>query len=787
VHAPPVDSAESTARFRAAREALIADPSVTGRAFAEALRDLVDGWLSELFALAVAATRKGADGMALVAVGGYGRGDLCPGSDIDVLLLHSSRRDVAEVAEQLWYPVWDAGIQLGHSVRTLKEALAFASDDLDTATALLSARTIAGDAGLAGELSEKALAQWRKRGRHYVSAVVRGVVARQATSGEVAYLLEPDLKEGRGGLRDVHALGWAERARPVHDEGDVDRLAQAYDTLLAVRVELHRLTGRRGDTLALQYQDGVAEALGDADADVLMGRIAAAARAIAWTADEAWDQVGSWLEGPGGASGRERELSPGVRLSDGMVHVGLDASVDNDPTVALRAAAGAARHRTRIDRPSLRRLAAARPPMPDVWPPEMLAAWTDLLLAGHDALPVIEALDQVRVWERLVPEWGVVRNRPQRNAYHRFTVDRHLLETVANAASWRDRVSRPDLLVTGALLHDLGKGRPGDHTEVGVALAAVVGPRMGFGPDDVRVLQAMVEHHLLLPDVATRRDLSDPTTAERVAEAVGSVLVLELLWALCEADSLATGSSAWGPWKAELVAELVTRARAVLEGAPLPEPRAAFPTAQQAALMDAGERAVTVDGDTLTVVAPDRPGLFSRVAGVLALHGLDVVAADAVSRGDIALEQFKVAPAGVGPRGFGDDWTQRWPKVAGDVERAVDGRLAVHARVAERARVYKPKLAMPGQAPPQVAIDNGASSLATVVEVSAPDSVGLLYRLTRALADLDLDLSTAKVQTLGAVVVDAFYVVDGRGEKITDAEHLREIERAVLHAVHPGV
>jgi [protein-PII] uridylyltransferase len=152
----------------------------------------------------------------------------------------------------------------------------------------------------------------------------------------------------------------------------------------------------------------------------------------------------------------------------------------------------------------------------------------------------------------------------------------------------------------------------------------------------------------------------------------------------------------------------------------------------------------------------------------------------------VALEQFKVAPAGVGARAVGSDWLDRWPEVTTDIERAIDGRLAVHARVADRARVYKPKVVMPGLAPPRVSIDNAASSSATVVEISAPDSVGLLYRITRALADLDLNLFTAKVQTLGAVVVDAFYVVDGRGEKITDRDHLREIERAVLYAVNPG-
>ena len=180
---------------------------------------------------------------------------------------------------------------------------------------------------------------------------------------------------------------------------------------------------------------------------------------------------------------------------------------------------------------------------------------------------MFEALDQGGILVRLLPEWAPVRSRPQRNAYHRFTVDRHLWETAANAAALTDRVDRPDLLVLGALLHDIGKGYPGDHTVAGMALVREIGPRLGLGPGDVATLVAMVEHHLLLPDVAIRRDLNDPATIQRVADAVGDLGLLDLLAALTEADSLATGPSAWGTWKAQLVADLVARTRTALGGA----------------------------------------------------------------------------------------------------------------------------------------------------------------------------------------------------------------------------
>jgi [protein-PII] uridylyltransferase len=368
-----------------------------------------------------------------------------------------------------------------------------------------------------------------------------------------------------------------------------------------------------------------------------------------------------------------------------------------------------------------------------------------------------------------------VRNRPQRNAYHRFTVDRHLLETAANAADLARHVSRPDLLLVGALLHDIGKGFPGrDHTDVGIELVGAIGPRLGFSPADVAVLQALVRQHLLLADAATRRDLDDPATIETVASSVGDRLTLELLAALTEADSLATGPAAWGHWKAGLVGELVARAATVLEGGEAPH-GPSLDVASYADRLGPGiPVAVDVHGTEITVVARDRPGLFSRVAGTLALHGLDVRAAQAASQDGVAVEVLTVEPV----------WGREpdWDGVVEDVGRAVQGRLSLEARLAARARDYASRLrpAAARSAEPRVLFDNEASASATVVEVRAPDGIGVLYRITRALADCDLDVRSAKVSTLGPEVVDAFYVCDGEGAKVTDADHLGEVERAVL-------
>ncbi|HET9600392.1 MAG TPA: HD domain-containing protein, partial [Acidimicrobiales bacterium] len=329
-------------------------------------------------------------------------------------------------------------------------------------------------------------------------------------------------------------------------------------------------------------------------------------------------------------------------------------------------------------------------------------------------------------------------------------------------------------------LHDLGKGYPGDHSVVGVELVQRIGHRMGLAHEDVDVLEALVRHHLLLPDVATRRDLTDDATITAVAAAVGSPQVLELLATLTEADSMATGPSAWGSWKAELVEELVDRVGHVLGGGELSEATwSLFPSELVTLLM--GERRTTVlaQGDRVTTVAPDQPGLFSRVAGVLSIHGLDVLGAQAHSdEQGMAANEFRVGPSHNGVI----DWT----RVAADLEHAIAGRLAIEARLSERARTYRRRRPLSATTVrPSVRIDNEASFNATVIEVRAADRMALLYRMTKAIADLGLDIRHARVQTLGPEVVDTFYVRGADG-KVTDPYHVSELERALLHAAEPG-
>ncbi len=758
--------------MKESRADLLARTDLIGAPLRSALVTLYDGWLAALLG-------DPGPGVALVAVGGLGRCEPAPGSDLDLVLVHAGRSDVAGIADRVWYPVWDSGVGLDHSVRTVAEAVTVARDDLKAALGLLDARHIAGDPALTTALLSETRAVWRSGAAARLPELKAMVAERAQLAGEVAFLLEPDLKEARGGLRDVHALQ-AVAAAQVADPPTASVLA-AHEVLLDVRGELHRRTagpGRRTvDRLLMQEQDAVAAALNYADADALMAAVSGAARTIAFASDAVWRRVAvapprRRLIGRRAAPGPvRRPLADDVVEQAGEVVLARDAAPESDPVLVLRGAEAAARAGLPIAPVTLDRVALA-PPLPLPWPREALDAFVGLLGAGVGTVAVMEALDQSGLLVRLLPEWEAVRSKPQRNSYHRFTVDRHLVETAVGAAALTRRVARPDLLLLGALLHDIGKGLPGDHTEVGMRLVSVIGPRLGLPAADVEVIVAMVRHHLLLPDVATRRDLADPATAAAVAEAVGSAEVLELLHALTEADSAATGPAAWSPWKGQLIAELVTRTAALLAGAPLPtEPPL---TPRQRDLVAAGGFALDADDDGVTVVAPDRPGLLSLSAGVLSLHQLDVRAASVRTLGATALSQFQVAPR------FGS--LPDWAAVRDDLRHAFEGSLPLTERLAAREAAYPRRTPVP-VAPPTVRLIDDASESATVVEVRAADAAGVLHRITGALGACGLDVRTAHVSTLGADVVDAFYVVGPDGGKLTDPSLRDQVERDVLKAL----
>ncbi|MFF3865362.1 [protein-PII] uridylyltransferase [Micromonospora sp. NPDC001898] len=767
-------------------------------------------------------------GVALVAVGGLGRRECAPYGDLDLVLLHAGVGGMDELAPKVWYPIWDAGLRLDHSVRTVAEALSVAQDDVKVALGLLDARFVAGDRELADTLVRTATDHWRRTVVRRLPGLREITTARWQTHGELAFLLEGDLKEAAGGLRDVGIL------RAIATAGITDALRPAVRAahlrLLDTRDALHEQAGRRIDRLVAQERDGVAARLGlrqsgpydaaqqpeavggqlqpgpgpddgdallrrqphedparkreqgpdDGDGDALLRRVAGDARTISHALDDAWRAADRLRSGRRrGVDSRpvRRPVARDVVEHDGELVLARTAiGARPDPSLSLRVAAAAATTRLPIARATCEWLAAYCPPLPSPWPAEARAALITLLGAGPGLVPAWETCDRYGLIDGWLPEWTRMRSLPQHNPVHRYTLDRHLVQAAYEAGRHTREVDRPDLLLLGALLHDIGKGLPGvgaagragrhepahaDHSTVGAPLAEAVAARIGLPGPEVALIGTLVRLHLLLPDVATRRDLSDPVTIARVAEQVGDPTTLDLLHALVRADAAATGPAAWSDWKGRLVAELVTRVRTALDTGVLPAPPAPDP-----ALIAGPLPVVHLTGDRVAVAAADRRGLLATVAGCLALHRLEVLAADAATVDGRALVECRVQPRyGLPPDPIA---------LGGDLRRAVAGDVSVTQRLRGRALA-----ARGGGAAPRVVWHREAATDAVLLELRAADAAGLLYRVTRALDEAGAQVRAARISTLGGDVVDAFYLVGGWP---SDDERAR-LEAAVLAAV----
>ena len=801
--APAAGSPRPAKDLVAASEQLLAGGPrhLDSAALRDALLDLHEFWL----------TTKAAEigitsGFAIVATGGLGRRELLPYTDLDLMLLHADMpaNVVSSIADQLWYPLWDANIPLDHSVRTVPQALQVAKDDMSAGLAMLEARHIAGDAELSAQLTNGARRQWRTGIRSRFDELVEHTQARWQRSGQIAHRAEPDLKCGRGGLRDVQLLNalaiaqLADHYSSRNADSLAGSLAGAHMALLDVRTELHRISGRGRELLLAQYADEIGAALRLGDRFDLARMLSDAARTISYYVDAGLRTAANALPRKGLAVLRRpvrRPLDEGVVEFGGEVVLARDARPERDPGLVLRVAAASATTGLPLSASTLRRLADSAPELRTPWPREALKDLLVLLSAGPMCVTTIEALDRTGLWGRLFPEWGAVRDLPPRDIVHTWTVDRHLMETASKASAFTTRVARPDLLVLGALLHDIGKGRGGDHSVIGAELATQIGTRLGLWPSDVEILSAIVRYHLLLPTTATRRDLQDPDTITTVVDALGGdAILLELLHTLAEADSLATGPGVWGDWKALLIGDLAHRCRMMIAGESLPQ---ADPIDQQylSLAADRNVHVVLTPGDgahiyRVTMVAPDRRGLLSKAAGVLALNSLRVHSASVNSHEGSAINTFVVSPHfGTPPaaellrqqliQAFDDDL---------DVISALEQRHREATQYGS-GRVGEVLAAVPANhvpAPPRILWYDGSAAGQLVVEIRSADRTGLLAVLTRVFEKANVDIIWAKVTTLGSSVDDVFCIVAPSFGGAGDTERLKELLERDLLSVLPA-
>ena len=742
-----------------------------------------DRFLSQLFNTAEKADGRKNLGkeIALAAVGGYGRGELSPGSDLDILFLHTgkvSADDLKAFVNDVLYPLWDKK-SVDHSVRTRSETRDAASSDLRVATGLLDIRFIAGNPDLVAGVQLDALDFWRKNAKENLANLHKSLQERHVRAGELAYLLEPDLKEARGGLRDIQALRAISLSAAI--AVPLEKISWAEGTLNNVRESLHIASGRGKDRLLFQEQDKVAKLLNYPDADAMMSDVARAARTVDYLLNYTWhalehkgkDGLGRILKRP-----RITTVAKNVSASNREIIIDPFTSLNDDPVCGLRAAATAAQLGLPLSLDTCTELSenlkSGQGKLPTPWPREARELLISLIGAGEAMVGIFESLDQEEIIFEWIPEWMSVRSLPQRNALHRHTVDRHMVETAVHAAKLTRKVQRPDLLLFAALFHDIGKGAHEDHSVRGVRLIEPIAQRIGFDAKEIEILKNLVLHHLLLSSTATRRDLDDPATIQSIVSLIPDVNTLELLHALSIADGEATGSAGWSDWKATLVNDLVQRVKRAMAGAEFAQQPEV--SAEQMAQAEKGELRVTLEehssGYAVEVISPDKPGLLSIVAGVFNISRLDVKSARTKTLGNSAVMYWIVTPEPHAPEISATklhDLIAEALLDSKDVEEKLIARAAAYASI--------PSIPVPD---PEVEIFTDAATDATVIEVRSHDRPGLLFRIGAAITQSKIDIRSAIVTTLGAEAIDTLYVTELTGgplspERATEvASHLKQ-------------
>jgi len=737
-------------------------------------------------AFAEATAGRSISGVGLACVGSLARGDAGPLSDYDLVLVHHTRAlDTASLnalAERIWYPIWDAAVRLDHSVRTVAQCRSVAGADLSAAVGMLDISHVAGDEDVVNAARSTVAHDWRANARTRLPQLQEAVTARHARQGDLAHLIERELKEARGGLRDMtvlRALTAAWLADRPH--GAVDA---AYEKLLDVRDGIHVVTGRGRDRLGREDHDPIAALLGYPDADELLTDVSNAARVIAYSLDQTLRRASQSQRARTLRVGPRRpKMTPlgfGLYLNDGEAVLGPGVDPAADPVLVLRAALIAARNGVTLAPATLANLAANCPPLPTPWPPTALAVFGDLLATGPGLVGVWEGLDLAGVVARWIPEWETVRSRPQHNSVHRHTVDRHLVETVVHASGLLREVQRPDLLLLGALLHDIGKIRGAhDHSAVGAPIADRILVRLGVPDEDRALVVRLVREHLTLIDLATRRDCEDPQTLAAVSEAVqGRPPTLELLRALTEADASAVGAAAWTDWRAQLLDKLVMSARRSLRpGAEAVAPEPLEPSLVPQEVSDkivGGQPHVVVTSlgaaHRIEVFDRDRLGLFADTAGLLAAQGLVVRSAVVRTVDGVAANEWHVETPG------GD--TPDEAAIARGLVRLAQGdreplALLGRRRSASISSSSRASSGAPGQA--RALVVSHASDSATVIEVRTADRPGLLHDIGITLARASLSVRSAHIATYAGQALDTFYVTEFGARPLSPARVARAV------------
>jgi [protein-PII] uridylyltransferase len=846
-----------------------------GRAAAQGLALLMDQAIRSLHELAETrayplANPSAAERLAVMAVGGYGRGELAPFSDVDLLFLipYKLTPHGEQAIEYMLYLLWDLGLKVGQATRSVEECLRQAKADMTVRTAILEMRYLSGDAALFGELRRRLAKEVISgSGVEFVEAKLAERDARHERLGNSRYATEPNIKEGKGGLRDLHALYWIAKYlyqvddiaklvdRDVFTPREVLRFEQASAFLWTVRVMLHYVAGRAEERLSFDLQPELARRLGYRDHAGVQGverlmkhyflvakRVGALTR-IFCAALEARHQRRSRLSLAGFRLFRP-EIEGFPVESERLAVPGADA-FQKRPIDLLRLFEVAQRHEMDVHPMALRYATQNLRLIDRDLRADPLAnrLFLDMLTSPRDPETTLRRLNETGVFGRFVPDFGRVVAQMQYDMYHHYTVDEHtifaigilhrieqglLKDEVPIASDVVHKVLSRRVLYLAVLLHDIAKGRQGDHSEIGAEVALQLCPRLGLTSEETETVSWLVRYHLLMSNTAFKRDMDDPQTVIDFAGTVQSLERLRLLLVLTVADIRAVGPRTWNGWKAQLLRELYYRAEEQLAGGLITEGREAragtavaalrreladWPDADFAAHAARGHPSywLSFDAQTharharmvrqaeiasqdlsletridqwravteVTIYAADRQGLFADLAGAIAACGGNIVDARIFTLTNRkALDTFWVQDADGGPFARPD----RLARLAASVEQTLAGRPLPD--LDRRGAALPSRFALFPVAP-RVLVDNRLSATHTVVEVNGRDRPGLLYRLTRCLSGLNLQISSAKISTFGQRAVDVFYVKDQYGLKVESEARLKAIRDGLMQVLEP--
>ena len=809
--------------------------------------------------------------IALMAVGGYGRGEMAPYSDVDLMFLTPWKQTgwAEQIIESMLYTLWDLGLKVGHSSRSLDDMVRMAKSDLTVRTALLEARFIWGDEALYDEGG----ARFRREvvagtDKAFVAAKLEERNERHQRMGDSRYVVEPNVKEGKGALRDLHTLFWI--GKYVHrvdsvaglvDAGlltrdELHQFQRAENFLWAVRCHLHMIAGRAEERLTFDYQREIAERMhyanrpGKSAVERFMHYYFLQAKTVGDLTglflahlDEQFARPGSRFT-LAAISRRPRKLN-GFKLVRGRLALPSDDFLEQDPVRLIEMFALADKHALELH-PSAVRAARRDARLIDAKvrrDPRANALFLDVLTSPRDPETVLRWMNEAGVFGRFVPDFGRVVAQTQFDMYHHYTVDEHTIRAIgllariesgalkdehpiATALS-RQVVSRRTLYVA-VLLHDIAKGRGGDHSVLGAEIALQLCPRLGLTPAETETVSWLVRYHLLMSATAFKRDLSDFKTILDFAEAVQSPERLKLLLLLTIVDIRAVGPGVWNGWKRQLLADLYDAAEEVLrlghkqtgrkervevkqaelaarlgwsgkaftayarrmpESYWIAEPLDAL-AANAAQVQQAGDAALSIEaavdpdrGATLvTIYAADHPGLFYRIAGAIHLAGGSIIDARIhTTRDGMALDNFLVQD----PFGRPFDEAGRLTRLKQTIADALTNRAHLTERLTAKP-LQRPR-ADAFTIAPNVLIDNRASNRFTVVEVNARDRPALLYALAFALFQSKVTIHSAHIATYGERAVDTFYLTDLLGGKITASTRLKALEKRLLEAAEGAV